>query len=305
MIAGIEQLVDLSNAYLQPLPLHGNQFNHSIDVLRLDKIHAIISGNKWFKLKHSLNEAIGLKKKNIVTVGGAYSNHVLATACACSELQLHAVAIIRGEQPAKLSCTLEKAAELGMTIEFAPRPFFAGKEKLYDFIHEKYYDCYLVEEGGKNENGIKGAEEILDLVSARHYDYVCCAVGTGTTIAGIIRASAATQLVIGIPAIKINDGANDTFSFIEEASDGKNNFILINDYHFGGYAKYNDSLLEFMNHFYSHYSIPTDFVYTAKLFYGVSDLIRKSYFKKNSKILVIHSGGLQGNCSLPSGTLLF
>ncbi len=306
MIAKIAELVNLGMAKIQSieLPLSSKNSN-SVDVLRLDKIHSIISGNKWFKLKHTLEEAISQRKTKIVTVGGAYSNHILATACACKKLGLESIAFIRGEQPRNLSCTLTAALLHGMKLEFVPRSLFGNKKELYDLIQNKIEDGYLVEEGGMNEKGICGAEEILELVTLHKYHYFCCAVGTGTTMAGIVRRSTSFQQVIGISSLKVGPSKNELNDFLLASVGGKNNFELINDYHFGGYAKYTGQLIAFMNELFATTGVPTDFVYTGKLFYAVSDLVKKSYFKPGSSILIIHSGGLQGNCSLPKDTLLF
>ena len=303
MIATIDQLVQLTDARLQPLL----QFDHnySLDVLRLDKIHAIISGNKWFKLKYSLLHAIDERKKGIITAGGAYSNHIVATACACSILGMESIGIIRGEKPGKLSCTLQHAADWGMKFEFVSRSAFRDRWKMDSIVHEFASEFHFVEDGGKNERGMKGAEEILHLVQPKNYDYICCAIGTGTTMAGIIASVENTQSVIGVSCLKIDQEQNEFSSFFEQISKEGGNFSIIYDYHFGGYAKYNRELIQFMNDLYARYNIPTDFVYTGKLFYAIWDLVKKSYFRSGSRILLIHSGGLQGNCSLPAGTLLF
>jgi D-cysteine desulfhydrase len=305
MIATIDQLVKLTDACLQPLPLVHLQHGYSIDVLRLDKIHATISGNKWFKLRYSLERALKKNCKGIITAGGAHSNHILATACACYELGLESIGIIRGERSTTPSCTLEKAHAFNMRLEFLSRLTFRDAEKLRSFALENYPQYYFIEEGGKNEEGIRGAQEIPGLVPANHYDYYCCALGTGTMMAGIIRASQKKQQVIGISSLKIDPAQSIFNNFFDVAANGKKNYSVLYNYHFGGYAKYTAELISFMNELYSMYSIPTDFVYTAKLFYAMCDMVKKSYFDTNSRILVIHSGGLQGNCSFPSGTLLF
>jgi len=305
MIATIDQLVKLTDACLQPLPLTHLQHNYSIDVLRLDKIHATISGNKWFKLRYSLEAAIKEKYKGLITAGGAHYNHILATACACLGLGLASVGIIRGERSATPSCTLENTSAFNMHVEFLDRSTFRNVEMLRSFAQQNFTEYYFIEEGGKNEEGIRGAQEILELVPANQYDYCCCAVGTGTMMAGLIRASQEKLHVIGISSLKIDPAQSAFNSFFNVAANGKKNYSILYNYHFGGYAKYTRELVSFMNDLYSIYSIPTDFVYTAKLLYAVCDLVKKSNFRANSRILVIHSGGLQGNWSFPSGTLLF
>ena len=306
MIAKTEHLVHLELADIQSIRLPTNeQHIAQLDILRLDKIHPIISGNKWFKLKHNLREAIAQKKGSVITIGGAYSNHILATAAACKELGLKSFGLIKGEQPTELSCTLQEAIQLGMEIDFKPRSFFQQPELLTSLINEEYPGCYLVEEGGRNDKGILGAEEILRLVNPDKYRYICCSIGTGTMMAGIVNASEKEQRVIGLSSLKILDRENELSRFLEIKTRSRKNYEIIYDYHFGGYAKYNERLIQFMNDFYSLTSIPTDIVYTGKLIYGVLDLIKSGYFEPKMDILVIHSGGLQGNCSLPPGTLLF
>jgi 1-aminocyclopropane-1-carboxylate deaminase/D-cysteine desulfhydrase-like pyridoxal-dependent ACC family enzyme len=305
MIATIDQLVKLADACLQPLRQFDAYDNCSIDVLRLDKIHATISGNKWFKLRYSLQQAIAENKTTIVTAGGTYSNHILATACACSLLGLKSIGIIRGEEPPTLSCTLQEARAWGMIFEFVSRADFRDSKKLYRLLYGNDPKCFFVEEGGRNENGIKGAQEILQLIQPQDYDYICCAVGTGTMLSGLVRATNNKQYVIGVNCLKIDSPNNDFNSLIQQMTHQHQNYSLLYDYHFGGYARFTPGLLEFMNELYIRYAIPTDFVYTGKLLFAISDLVKKSYFRKNSRILVVHSGGLQGNCSLPAGALLF
>jgi 1-aminocyclopropane-1-carboxylate deaminase/D-cysteine desulfhydrase-like pyridoxal-dependent ACC family enzyme len=306
MIAKIEEMVQLSLASVQAVQLSIlEQKNISMEVLRLDRIHPLISGNKWFKLKYSLQQALLQSKESIVTFGGAYSNHVLATACACKEAGMRSIGIIRGEKPKDLSCTLMAALDQGMLIEFVPRPIFANKEQLYEFAKKEFKESFLVEEGGRNEYGILGAEEILKLGQPGKYQYICCSIGSGTMMAGIIRASDPKQLVVGFSSLKTIELQNELAAFIVNNNHSIKNYEIIDDYHFGGYAKYDKGLLQFMNELFTNCSIPTDFVYTGKLFYGIIQLLMKGYFEPGKAILVIHSGGLQGNCSLPPGTLLY
>ena len=178
-------------------------------------------------------------------------------------------------------------------------------KQLSSFSQDRNEHSYFIEEGGRNENGIRGAAEILGLVKMNEYDFVCCAVGTGTMMAGILRSIQAWQRVVGISSLKLDPQLNHFPIFFEEVANGNRNYDMHYEYHFGGYAKYTKELIAFMNEIYLEYAMPTDFVYTAKLFFGVFDLLQKGYFKTNSRILIIHSGGLQGNCSIPTGTLLF
>lgn len=274
-----------------------------IDVLRLDKIHPVISGNKWFKLKYYLADVSRLGKKGIITFGGAYSNHLVATAYACKLAGLLSIGIIRGEKPVVSSPTLVDLELYCMELQFYSRNAYKDQDVITR-LRESYPDYLIVDEGGRGQAGIKGAEDILKLQSYHSYSHILCAVGTGTMITGILNAALPVQKIIGVPVLKMNTGNNGIVEYIYSNSSSKN-FILRNDYHFGGYAKKNERLVQFMNHLYHSHNIPTDFVYTGKLFYGTFNMIENGYFDPGSKLLIIHSGGLQGNRSLPAGTLDF
>jgi len=276
----------------------------SVDVLRLDKIHTIVSGNKWFKLKYYLEEVLLKSKKGVMTLGGPYSNHLLATAFVCSQSGFSSIGIVRGEEPPAYSNTLKDAQSFGMQLQFVSRQQYLD-DVFTERIRQSHPDFLFVEEGGRGKLGIKGAEEILHLKALNHYTHVICAVGTGTMMTGIINSSDPAQLIVGIPVIKLsNNNANSISEFISNNSKCKN-FLLKYDYHFGGYAKRSTELIRFMNHLHDGQKIPTDFVYTGKLFYAAMNLIESGFFELGSRILLIHSGGLQGNRSLPGGTLHF
>ncbi len=273
----------------------------SMDVLRLDAIHPVVSGNKWFKLRKYLQAAKDLDKKWVVTVGGAWSNHVLATAAACEAFGLKSIGIIRGEAPAVPSITLQDATRYGMELHFISREAF-GKKQWPEFVMED--DCYFIPEGGYGRPGAAGAATILDDIDASTYTHIIAAVGTGTMLAGLVSAAADHQEVIGIPVLKNNLELEEAIGTLLPKENNKR-FSLIQGYHFGGYAKHTKELLEFMNEWFRLTSIPTDFVYTGKLFYAVKELARKGYFPSQSRILAIHSGGLQGNRSLPKRSLIY
>jgi 1-aminocyclopropane-1-carboxylate deaminase/D-cysteine desulfhydrase-like pyridoxal-dependent ACC family enzyme len=192
-----------------------------------------------------------------------------------------------------------------MEIQFIPGESFRNREALLSYAAKAYHTSYVVNEGGRSDRGIEGASEILDLVDAGKYNHVCCSIGTATMMAGIINASPKKQQILGFSSLKISERRNEISSFLEEKTYPKKNYEIIYDYHFGGYARYNQQLIDFMNDFYSKTQIPTDFVYTGKLLYGVMNLAQSNLFAPGSNILVIHSGGLQGNCSLARATLLF
>lgn len=271
----------------------------SADVLRLDKIDPVISGNKWFKLRYYLEEARALHKKGILTFGGAWSNHIIATAAVCRVNGLSAVGIIRGEEPRQLSTTLLHAKELGMQLVFISRTAYQNKEIPATIKPEEYY---IINEGGYGIMGAMGASAILEHCN-NNYTHYCCAVGTGTMMAGIINQSYAEQKTIGISVMKNNTGLEEMIQAL--IVNTKDNWKLIHDYPFGGYAKHQPALLQFMNEFYRQTGIPSDFAYTGKLFYAITDLVKKKYFPGGSRLLLIHSGGLQGNESLSPGSLIF
>lgn len=305
MNPGIHRLVDLEQAITQRLSMPVSQRkNITLDVLRIDKIHATISGNKWFKLRYALQEALQ-SERTIVTFGGAFSNHLLATAFSCARLGLRCVGIIRGEEPLPaLSPTLLECNQLGMQLHFISREEYGFKELLYDKFERQFPGSLIVPEGGASSLGVQGAADILS-TAVGQFTHICCSVGTGTMIAGLVNSSSEYQFVMGFSALKIPENDNSIEEFINEATSGKTNYRIWYNYHFGGYARKNTQLLQFMNDFHTQTGIPTDFVYTGKLCYGVLDLIEDDQFPTGSQVLIIHSGGLQGNRSLPKDALVF
>ncbi|MGQ7946649.1 1-aminocyclopropane-1-carboxylate deaminase/D-cysteine desulfhydrase [Flavobacterium sp. WC2509] len=265
----------------------------SLEIKREDLLHPFISGNKFRKLKYNLLQAKSENQETILTFGGAYSNHIAAVAYAGKEQGFKTIGIIRGDELAdKISenPTLLFAQECGMQFEFVTREDYRMKTEP-DFIvnlKDKFGSFYLVPEGGTNEYAVKGCEEILTKEDSK-FDYVCCAVGTGGTISGIINSALPHQKVLGFPALKGDFLKDEIRNFATNK-----NWELITDYHFGGYGKVNEELIQFINQFYRQTKIPLDPIYTGKMVFGVIDLIQKNYFPENSKILLIHTGGLQG-----------
>ena len=260
-------------------------------VKRIDLIHPFISGNKWFKLKYNLVEAEKQGLKTLLTFGGAYSNHIAATAFAVQEKGFKSIGIIRGEEHFPLNPTLHFARENGMELHYVSRSDYREKATL-DFLEKlkaQFGDFYIIPEGGTNELAIQGTSEILEANDTQ--DYICCAVGTGGTIAGIIKASNDKQTVIGFPAIR---GFEQLEKDIKSWTN-KSNYNFINTYVGNGYAKINKDLVVFINEFNARHNIPLDTIYTGKMMMGILDLVAKDYFPKGSSILVIHTGGLQGN----------
>ncbi|MBT8236572.1 MAG: pyridoxal-phosphate dependent enzyme [Bacteroidia bacterium] len=264
-----------------------------LDVKREDLLHPVISGNKFRKFKYNLESARKKGSKTLLTFGGAYSNHILATACAGKENGFQTIGVIRGEEIAekwKENPTLSKANEYGMNFRFLSREEYRKKEDplwLQDFL-EGMCDLYVLPEGGSNALGIKGCEEII-VPSDKKYSHICCAVGTGGTMAGIVNSSNSNQQVIGYPVLQNSDLVKDIHNFSSQS-----NWTLETKYHFGGYAKTSSKLIQFMNSFKEDTGILLDPVYTAKLFFGIFDMIKNRKFPRESKILAIHTGGLQG-----------
>jgi 1-aminocyclopropane-1-carboxylate deaminase len=264
-----------------------------VAIRREDLIHPFVSGNKFRKLKYNLLQAKQENQNTLLTFGGAFSNHIAAVAYAGKENNFKTIGIIRGEELGdKISenPTLKFAQENGMKFEFVSRNDYSNKEDagFLNSLKEKFGSFYLIPEGGTNDLAVKGCQEILTPQDSQ-FDYICCAVGTGGTISGIINASLPHQTVLGFPALKGDFLKKEIRKFATNQ-----NWDLISDYHFGGYGKVSLELINFINNFHQNNNIPLDPVYTSKLTFGVLDLMEKDYFPKDSKILIIHTGGLQG-----------
>jgi 1-aminocyclopropane-1-carboxylate deaminase len=276
----------------QQIPIN---FQHSISltIKREDLNHPFISGNKLRKLKYNLLQAKTENKETLLTFGGAFSNHIAAVAYAGKEQGFKTIGIIRGDElfdKTEENPTLRFAQENGMKFEFVSREDYRLKSEnqFIEKLKKKFGDFYLIPEGGTNELAVKGCEEILTEEDSV-FDYVCCAVGTGGTISGLINSALPNQKILGFPALK-GDFLTDEIRIFAK----KDNWNLISDYHFGGYGKVNLELIEFINTFFEKTKVPLDPIYTGKMVFGVIDLINKNYFPAHSKILLIHTGGLQG-----------
>jgi 1-aminocyclopropane-1-carboxylate deaminase len=276
-------------------------FGVDVSVLRLDLIHPVVSGNKWFKLGPALTEATANGKRTVITFGGAWSNHLVATAAACAASGVSSIGIVRGEEPPALSATLADARVFGMRLVFVSRGEYATKE-IPSALRSLLPDALVIGEGGRGPFGREGAARIAGLPHAADHTHLVAAVGTGTTLAGLV-AGATGQVVTGIPVLRDESLANAINALLPPAL--HNRFTLVTGFAGGGYAKSTPGLLRFMNDWFDATGIPTDFVYTGKLFLAVDQLVRRGHFSPGSRVLIIHSGGLQGNRSLPPGTLNF
>lgn len=269
----------------------------SIFLKREDLLHPEVSGNKFRKLKYNLENAIFKGHDTLLTFGGAFSNHISATAAAGKMYHLKTIGVIRGEElgvdlekTLQENPTLKFAASCGMDFKFLSRSDYRDKtsKEFLEELQEEYGRFFLLPEGGTNEAAVKGCEEILTSEDI-DFDLICAAVGTGGTLSGLINASEDRQQILGFPAVK-----GDFLSAEVARFSKKDNWKLIHDYHFGGYGKVNKELIEFMNCFRRKYGILLDPVYTGKMMFGIFDMASKGYFKENTRILAIHTGGLQG-----------
>ncbi len=276
----------------------------SCDVAFLDSVHPLFGGNKWFKLKYNLEEAKRRRANAVLTFGGAYSNHIYATAAACKQFGIPCIGMIRGEVADLSNPTLSKAREWGMQIHIVSKLDYAEKDtELFEYeLHEKFGNVYIIPEGGHNYLGINGCMEILSQL-ANDYDTIICSVGSGTTITGLLLSAKPQQELIGFAPMKggtyLKDSiAYDLNQFLGDkpaAAELLERLKIIDDYHFGGFAKVNEELRKEKLKLEQVFGFELDFVYTTKMFYGLFDLIAKQYFKPNTKILALHTGGLQGN----------
>lgn len=260
-------------------------------IKRDDMIHPFISGNKWRKLKHNIIEVQKQNKKHLVSFGGIWSNHLLATACAAAHFGLKSTAFVRGEDIANDSVFMYRL--YGMDLIFTDRQRYRDKKALFADHFADDSDAYFVNEGGAGKLGARGCAEIIDELE-HSYDQIFCAAGTGTTAAGLLTGIMRKQPQARLHVIAVLKGAGFLSEEISKYSEGLTNFDLHTDYHFGGYAKYNDELLYLVRDFVSATGILIDQVYTGKMIFALMDMIRNDKFKPGSRILAVHTGGTFG-----------
>lgn len=266
-------------------------------VLREDLLHPTIPGNKWRKLKYNLLAAQEQTAETLVTFGGAFSNHIAAVAAAGQEFGFQTIGYIRGEEMLPLNPTLQFAQSSGMQLKYLSRADYRlrNETRFQAEIEKTGQKLYLLPEGGTNQLAVKGCTEIVsDLTQS--WDVLCVAAGTGGTLAGMIAGAAGSGQIIGFPALKGGDFLRDEVADLVQADSGQafNNWTLQTEYHFGGYAKHKPELLSFIRNFQEQHGILLDPVYTGKLLFGVFDLIGKDHFKEGTRIVAVHTGGLQG-----------
>lgn len=277
--------------------------SQKVDLLRLDTLHPIVSGNKFYKLRFYIAAAIENGVSKVASFGGPYSNHIVALAFTAKEAGLNSIGYIRTNADEPMTPSLEEAKAYGMELVYLGRRDFQTKKASILELSATKSDTYFIDEGGYGAIGAKGAATILSENNTAHYNYIVCAVGTGTMLAGCINAASPNQKIIGIPVLKNEGSIENEINVL--LIDKNSPYTLLHQFHQGGYAKTNPKMIDFMNRLWDTEKIPTDIVYTSKLLFGVEQLIQENYFEKDASILVIHSGGLQGNRSLPVGTLKF
>jgi 1-aminocyclopropane-1-carboxylate deaminase len=270
--------------------------NVRLFIKRDDLIHSSISGNKARKLKYNLLAMEEFGYKRLVTFGGAFSNHIHATATAGKEFGIETIGIIRGDRLTSASPTLEYAEKCGMKLYFVSRTDFRHQDLIIEKLQNELGNFYLLPEGGSNKLAVKGCREIIEEVNLQLFqaDYFCCACGTGTTLAGIIAAANKNQKVIGFSALKGDFLENDVQNILHQENIQSTNWNITDNYCFSGYSKWRPEFIHFINDFKSKYSVAIDPIYTGKMFFGIFDLIKKNFFKPNTIIVAIHTGGLQG-----------
>ena len=271
------------------------------ELLRMGPEQAL-SGNKWRKLQYNLQAARDQGMETLLTFGGAYSNHIAAVAAAGATFGFHTIGCIRGERPEGLNPTLRFAEACGMKLQFISRSAFREKYNpdFQNRLSEEFGSFYLLPEGGTNALAILGCRSIVEEVEQQtpyFPDYWCCSLGTGGTFAGIITALNGRAKAIGFSALKGDFLAGEVAQLLQSSplwGDKRGTWEVNGDFHFGGYAKFEPYLIDFINGFYQQHGIALDPIYTGKLFYGLFQLIEQRYFPKGSTVLAVHTGGLQG-----------
>jgi 1-aminocyclopropane-1-carboxylate deaminase len=257
---------------------------------REDLNHPFVSGNKWWKLKYNLEAASHEGVETLLTFGGAFSNHIYATAAAAHEVKMQSIGIIRGESTQPINPILHFAINKGMRLHYISRDAYRRKsdEDFTEQLRHQFGNFYLIPEGGSNALAVKGVREFAETLGT-NFDYLCCPVGTGGTLAGIIQGLNGKKNILGFSALKNGAFLSDD---VKRLCGEHTNWKIITEYHFGGYAKSTPELLQFISDFKTRHAIPLEFIYTGKMISGILDLVSKGFFEKGSTILAIHTGGI-------------
>ena len=266
-------------------------------VYRLDMNHVHISGNKIFKLHYNMLDAVKQGKRTILTYGGAFSNHIAATAATGKEQNFRTIGIIRGEEYEELNPTLKFAKSCGMELHYVPRTLYKNRLELQMYVKEKFgtREYYEIPEGGANLSGVLGCKEITNNIPV-DFDVICCACGTGTTLSGIILSLKEHQQAIGFQILKAEGFIEkEVGHWLKKSGSNQQNWSINEDHHFGGYAKINNELSDFIRAFEKENTIPLDYIYTGKMMFGIYEMIQKGEITKGQTVIALHTGGLQGN----------
>ena len=284
-----------------PVILPNVSMNVKVFMKRIDLVHPVISGNKWYKMKYNINEMLKQGKDTLLTFGGAYSNHIHAAAFAGKAFGFKTIGLLRGEEHLPLNETLKSAIENGMEIHYVDRTTFRERDskEYWEAIKNKFGDVYILPLGGTNKIALKGCAEIVDNIDI-NYDYICSSSGSGGTFAGIVAGLSGNKKAIVFPALKGGEFLENTITDLVLEYTGKsfNNWSLNTEYHFGGFAKLTKELVEFTKNFEKLNGFELDYIYTNKMMFGIAELIKVGYFKSGEIIVAVHSGGLQGNLGM-------
>lgn len=262
---------------------------------RDDLLHPEVSGNKWYKLKYHVSHAIQNGAAELVTFGGAYSNHLAATAVYCEAYNLKATAYVRGEIDQQ-NITMQTCLKHGMRLIPMSRSAYRDKEDntFLETLYTAHPGAAIIPEGGGGELGIKGASDMID-ERCQSFDLIVSAVGTGTTAMGLLTAAAKHQHVLAIPVHKHHKIFEEkVFESYLKDQELSNKLLIDSSGHFGGYAKWNQALLDFIKQFYQLYQIKLDPIYTGKAMYTLFQWLKEDRIEKGSKVLFMHTGGIQG-----------
>ena len=293
-----ENYVDEKACITVPVTLPGVSNNVNLFMKRIDLVHPVISGNKWYKMKYNIVEMKKLGLDTLLTFGGAFSNHIHAAAHAGKIFGFKTIGLIRGEEHLPLNTTLQAAVDDGMELHYVDRTTFRKREteEFLNSIRERFGDVYILPVGGTNKIALKGCAEIIDQIDI-DYDHICSASGSGGTFAGLVAGLKGSKQAIAFPALKGGEFLEEVISDLVSEYTGEtfSNWGLNTDYHFGGFAKLSKELIDFTHEFNELNGFELDYIYTNKMMFGIADLIKKGFFKSGETIVAIHSGGLQGN----------
>lgn len=293
-----ENYGDEAAGVIVPVTLPGIGSKVNVFMKRIDLVHPVISGNKWYKMKYNIVEMQNLGLNTMLTFGGAYSNHIHAAAHAGKIFGFKTIGLIRGEEHNPLNVTLQAAVDEGMELHYVDRTTFRKRETedFLNSIKEQFGQVYILPVGGTNTIALKGCTEIIDQFDI-DFDHICSASGSGGTFAGLVAGLNGRKHAIAFPALKGGEFLEEVISelILEYTGKSFSNWKLNNDYHFGGFAKLSKELIEFTHKFNELNGFELDYIYTNKMMFGITDQINQGFFKSGETIVAIHSGGLQGN----------